>query len=164
MRKFGPKFAVSKSWATRLMFALGALLVLGQSTARAGTIVPWASEANSHHNGMSSGNCAGLEDAMLDDSANSSASTGSGRTHEPVEQPRSPRPEKEVFPGLLDSSGGASTPETAGSSQNNLAPAVLGGSLVCDSPVHYYRRLRESALRLPQPPCDELMDPPKTRP
>jgi hypothetical protein len=164
MSKYGPEFSPLKSRAIGLTIALGALLLLSQSTAHAGMIVPWANDSDSHRNGSVSGidgELAGLDAAILDNATTSSSVPAGNPANDPTDCPPAPRPENAILAGLLESSGGASTPETGGAGQTSVAPAALGESAVCESPGHAYRQMRESALCLPQPPCEELMDPPK---
>jgi hypothetical protein len=164
MRKNGPQSTTLASRTIGFSIALAAFLSICPSNANAGMIVPWAHDSSSNR-GCSAIDAlsAGLEATDLDTASTQSSAPSGSPAKEPGDRPKTPRHESDFLADLAEGPGGASAPETSGSGSTSVTPAALAEFAVCESPANSYRRVREAALRLPQPPCEELMDPPKTR-
>lgn len=104
-----------------------------------------------------------FEDPVPVDLASGSVSTSAPAQSEPsTERDDAALPENGPLQVLCVPVGDAG----AGSAPGSQAPTFTG-AVIADMPVaasavpHVYRQWREQSLRLPEPLCGELMDPPK---
>lgn len=132
--------------------AVGGLGVFSGKSAQAGVILPWVDESRAVAK-FGSRSCDAMDVPVTPASDDSAPADREENTD---------REALEV--GLLGTGGGASAPVNGASGQTNLLSAAMFEvpadvpSLACSS-----RRMRELSVRLPQPPRDELLDPPKNR-